>query len=336
MAKGRKKRKPVFLIILVILILALVSSLYITFWMPYSAHNDKPKVLSIPKNANLKQITEILFENDVIYSETTFKIAAKLLGLDDKLFPGTYTFKNGLSNLEVLRIISVAEQPTVIKITIREGLTVKQTAALLHNKYNLDSSKFLRIVNDREYLKSSLKLDVTNIEGYLSPNTYIFQSEPDEENLIRMMVNETKRIFSDSLMEIIRSKNMSMHEILTMASIVEGEARKEEERPIIAGVYYNRLKKRMPLEADPTVQYSIKDGPRRLFYRDYKTPSPYNTYLHPGLPPGPVNNPGEKSIMAAINPAKHPYIYFVADGTGGHIFTKTHSEHINAKRKVRR
>ena len=92
----------------------------------------------------------------------------------------------------------------------------------------------------------------------------------------------------------------------------------------------------MPLEADPTVQYSISDGPRRLFYRDYKTESPYNTYLHPGLPPGPVNNPGEKSIMAAINPAKHPYIYFIADGTGGHVFTKTYQEHLNTTRKIRR
>jgi UPF0755 protein len=334
---SRKKKRSRFLIIfLVSIIIVIAGGAYITFWHPYTSHNEKPKVVIIQKKTNLKEISELLFQNDVIANQTTFIIAAEVLGLDSKIFPGTYTFKNGLSNLEVLNIISNSEQPSTVKITIREGLTLKQTAALLYNKYQMDSAKFLRLATDEAFIHETLKLKVNQLEGYLYPDTYIFQAKPEEEELVKMMANEIKRIFSDSLLDVIHMKKMNMHEILTMASIVEGEARKEEERPIIAGVYYNRLKRHMPLEADPTVQYSITDGPRRLYYKDYKTESPYNTYLHTGLPPGPVNNPGERSIMAAINPAKHPYIYFVADGTGGHVFTKTFSEHVNAKRRVRR
>ena len=132
---------------------------------------------------------------------------------------------------------------------------------------------------------------------------------------------------------------MSLHKVLTFASIVEGESGIDEERPMIAGVYWNRLKRNMRLEADPTIQYVIPDGPRRLLYRDLKYPSPYNTYLNYGLPPGPVNNPGKKSIIATLYPERHQYLFFFATGVGGHRFSKSLNEHqkaVRGFRKVRR
>jgi UPF0755 protein len=150
------------------------------------------------------------------------------------------------------------------------------------------------------------------------------------------MLGEFRKFFADSLQRRARQIKMTINEVLTMASIVEGETILDRERPIIAGLYYNRLRRRMKLEADPTIQYIISDGPRRLLYLDLRTESPYNTYQKYGLPPGPINNPGRKSILAALYPAKHNYLYFVADGTGGHRFARTFEEHLKNVRAYRR
>lgn len=335
--RRKKSKLKLFLITsFIVIVILLLSFIYITLYLSYTSHSDKLKVVTIPKNSNLREITHILYENDIIRNEDLFILATKILNLENKIYPGTYKFQNNLNNYEVLKIISSEEEPSLIKVTIREGLTIKQIASLLKNKYKMDSSKFVNLTTDENYIKNTLKLNVNNLEGYLFPNTYLFYEKPNEDELIKLMVSELKKIFTDSLIEIIHSKKLNIHKVLTMASIIEGEAKLDDERPIIAGVYYNRLKKGMLLEADPTVQYSISDGPRRLYYKDYKTISPYNTYLHPGLPPGPVNNPGRKSIIAAINPAKHSFLYFVADGTGKHIFSYSYQQHIFAKRKIRK
>jgi UPF0755 protein len=145
--------------------------------------------------------------------------------------------------------------------------------------------------------------------------------------------------YVDSLQKRQEEVKLTLPQVLTLASIVEGEAHLDRERPIIAGVYLNRLKKRMRLEADPTVQYVIPDGPRRLLFSDLRYDSPYNTYLYYGLPPGPINSPGRKSILAVLYPEKHSFLYFVADGTGGHVFTKNYLEHqkaVKAYRQYRR
>ena len=165
------------------------------------------------------------------------------------------------------------------------------------------------------------------------PKTYSFYWDPNEEDIILAMTKEFRRFFDDTLQKRMKEVKLTLEEVVAMASIVEGEAKLDEERPIIAGVYYNRLRKRMNLEADPTIQYVLPGGPRRLFNSDYKFQSSYNTYLHPGLPPGPINNPGEKSILAALYPKKHNFLYFVATGDGGHSFSETYQDHVKAKAK---
>jgi UPF0755 protein len=333
----KKKKKNIFFIVFLLVCLVLAIGLvYYTFLFLYQSRSNKPKIVNIAKNSSVKQIAKQLRDNDVIHNDFAFIVVVKIMGMETKLLPGVYTFNNNLSNTDVLNILVAGAPPPTVKITIREGLTIKQMASLLHNKYEMDSAKFLSLVNDKEFIRENLKLDVPSLEGYLFPNTYILYDEPSEENLIHLMVNEVKKIFNDSLTQVMSQKNLDIHSVLTMASIIEGEARKEEERTTISGVYYNRLKKGMPLEADPTVQYSIPDGPRRLFFRDYKIISPYNTYLNYGLPPGPINNPGLKSILAAIDPEEHGYLFFVADGTGGHFFTTTFSDHKKAIQDIRR
>jgi UPF0755 protein len=153
------------------------------------------------------------------------------------------------------------------------------------------------------------------------------------------MVQEFWRQIPDSAEQRARELGMTLHEIITLASLVEGEAMVDSERAMIAGVYRNRLRRGMRLQADPTIQYIIPDGPRRLLKKDLQIESPYNTYLHAGLPPGPINNPGRKSIEAALYPRDVPYLYFVARGDGSHVFSVTMSQHVQAKRafdRVRR
>ena len=182
-------------------------------------------------------------------------------------------------------------------------------------------------------------IQAKSFEGYLFPNTYQFNENELPSDIINVMVQEYKRNLSDEMLLQMNQIKMSEKEVLALASIIEGEAIYDQERAIISGVYHNRLKKGMRLQADPTIQYILEDGPRRLLNRDLKIVSPYNTYLNKGLPPGPINNPGIESIKAALFPTESDYLYFVARGDGYHTFSITEKQHNKAKRdfqKVRR
>jgi UPF0755 protein len=157
----------------------------------------------------------------------------------------------------------------------------------------------------------------------------------DEHEIVRDLVNQFLKFFNDSLANRGRDFGLTTREVLIVASIVEGEAVIDSERAIIAGVFYNRLKKGMKLEADPTIRFILNEGPRRVLYRDLTIESPYNTYLHPGLPPTPINNPGRKSILAALYPVNTKYLYFVSNGEGGHVFSNTYEAHQRAVRRYR-
>jgi peptidoglycan lytic transglycosylase G len=199
----------------------------------------------------------------------------------------------------------------------------------------VDSARYMAVVRDPEVIKS-LGVEGTSLEGYLLPETYLFNWELEELDVVRRQVGQFWVVFNDSLKRRAEELGWTVREAITFASIIEGEAGLDEERPIISGVYHNRLRRGMKLEADPTIQYLVEGGPRRLFYSDLKIDNPYNTYIYAGLPPGPVNNPGKASILAALYPAQHEYLYFVANGRGGHRFSKTYSEHMKNVRRYRR
>jgi len=195
----------------------------------------------------------------------------------------------------------------------------------------LDEERLFAICTDTEYVRHK-GLDGKSLEGYLLPDTYTFYWQTDEREVVDRMVDQFLDFYTDSLQERQKELQMSRREILTLASIVEAESGLDDERQVIAGVYWNRLRRRMKLEADPTIQYALGSSPRRLTYRDLQTISPYNTYRRYGLPPGPINNPGRKSILAALYPGQHQYLYFVATGAGGHRFSRSFAEHQRAIR----
>lgn len=286
--------------------------------------------VKIKKGANLRNVGEELESKGIIYNKNIFIITGRLLGYQDEILPGEYTFPNGITNLDILKKITDVNSVRFYTVTIPEGMNIRQIGRLLQRQLGLDSAKFVReTYNDS--LITLLGIEAENLEGYLFPDTYQISLSPSADNefeIIKTMAGQFRKEITPQMLDDIKNKKLTLKEVITVASIIEGETRFEPEKKTIAGVYFNRLKKRMKLEADPTVQYVLPDGPkRRLVYSDLKYPSPYNTYLNRGLPPGPINNPGLSSIMAAINPEKNNYLYFVAKGDGSHRFAETYAEH---------
>jgi UPF0755 protein len=179
-------------------------------------------------------------------------------------------------------------------------------------------------------------VQANSLEGYLYPDTYFFTYGVQAPEVLRTLVGHFWKVYNDSLKARTEELGWTVHQVVTLASIVEGEARVDSERALISAVYHNRLKRGMLLQASPTVQFLLPDGPRRLLKRDLEIDSPYNTYRYPGLPPGPINNPGRKSLLAALWPAPVRYLYFVANGDGTHTFSYTLAQHLRAKRKLDR
>ena len=314
------------------LILYATVLLTIYYW-PQNNMNKDVRV-SINKGESLAMISKTLMSKGVITNKTVFELSAKIRGLDTFIPIGTFNLKNININKDIIDHL-VFGVPERRRITLLEGWNSKQIAKYLSNEMDLDYNYIIKIINNKNFI-NSLKIESESLEGYLYPDTYFFYDGIDEESVIKRLVKEFQVFWSDSNIAMANSMNFSQHEILTLASIIEGEAIYDSERPVISAVYHNRLKKGMKLQADPTVQYVIKDGPRRLLNKDLRIKSPYNTYLYKGLPPGPINSPGFMSLHAALYPKENDYLYFVAKGDGYHTFSKNEKDHERAKRAFQR
>ncbi|MCB2204368.1 endolytic transglycosylase MltG [bacterium] len=328
--------KRTLLLLAAVLPILLAGIAWMLISSPYSAEHDEP--LEIPRGTSLRGIAELLEDNDVVRNDLLFIAAAKLTGKDGRLQSGLYNFPAGASTLDILTILADGSHQAYRNITIREGLTIRRIATHLDTCCGFSADTILKLSRDPSFI-SSFKLDEPSLEGYLLPETYRVRFDISARELLGMLVHNMLDTFSPKDRDQMKRTGRDMHEILTMASLVEGETRLDRERARVAGVYYNRLRRGMLLQADPTIQYIIPDGPRRLLYRDLSINSPYNTYRYPGLPPGPVNNPGKASIHAALYPETHDFYYFVADGSGGHRFSRTIEEHnraVAAYRRLRR
>jgi UPF0755 protein len=219
-------------------------------------------------------------------------------------------------------------------VTIREGLTSREIARFIAAKYPINPTRFIALAEDTSFI-TSLGIESKTLEGYLFPDTYLIPNGSNEESILELLVRRNRQQLTDDTIARGAALGLTDLDILILASIIEGETRIDSERALVSAVYHNRLKEGMRLQADATVQYALPDGPRRLLYRDYKYPSEYNTYLHRGLPPGPVNSPGLAAIQAAVEPSAVDYLYYVADGQGGHVFSKSLEEHQKAVRALR-
>ncbi|MBI4549142.1 MAG: endolytic transglycosylase MltG [Ignavibacteriae bacterium] len=322
---------------LVILLLVVISAglffLYEILWAPNTFDGDRFIIVS--KGETFQQVVDSLEHAGILRSRFLIDLAGRILGSTTKMQIGKYRFKSGMSNKEILEDLQYGKTIEAVTITIVEGLRASKQASLLARELGIDSARFMTFVHDSVFAES-LVIDAHSLEGYLMPNTYNFYWQADEADIIKQMVGEFWTVFDDSFRAQAESLGKSINEILTLASIIELETAIDSERAIIAGVYYNRLRKGMRLQADPTIQYLLEDGPRPLRYSDLYLESAYNTYRHEGLPPGPINNPGKTSILAALYPASHKYLFFVANGLGGHRFSRTYNEHVRAVRQYRK
>jgi UPF0755 protein len=262
-----------------------------------------------------------------------FRLYARVTGGDRNIKPGTYLLRHGTPWKDIISALH-GGHGLVNTITIPEGYTISQIAPLLAKTLKVPIESVQAAVRDTALLA---RLDVPNptLEGYLFPDTYAFPLGTSAGQAVHEMVYDFERRWKPDWDAKASDLKINRNDLVTMASIVEREARVPEERPVIAAVYYNRLRKGMLLQADPTVQYALGHHVGRVLYKDLAVASPYNTYIHKGLPPGPVASPGVASLAAAANPANVPYLYFVASPDGHHEFRMTLQEHTSAIREVR-
>jgi UPF0755 protein len=292
------------------------------------------KVIYVSRGQTFADIVDSLEAKGIIRSRSLFVFVAKIFGGTNRMQTGKYVFKSGVSNSDVF--FSIREgNATFITVTIPEGLRARSQARLFARTLGIDSARYAMLAHDEEFTRS-LGIDARTLEGYLLPDTYSFVWQPDETDVIKALVGQFKQFFNDSLQSRARELAWTTHQVVTFASIVEGEVVLQEEAPRVAGVYHNRLRRGMRLEADPTIQYFLEDGPRRLLYADLRIDHPYNTYRNRGLPPGPVNNPGKGAILASLYPEHNNYLFFVANGEGGHWFASTYDQHLRYVRMYRK
>lgn len=308
--------------------------LYALYW-PNTLSGQEERYVYAPRGASFHAIMDSLEKEAVIRSRFLFHLTARVYGGADRLQAGKYAFREGMSNAEIFLSMREGRNNSLVTVTIPEGLRARAQARLFARALGADSARYMALVNDHGFVRAC-GIDGMSLEGFLLPETYRLTWGIDEKEIIERQTEEFRRFFTDSLEARARELGWSVRQAVTFASIVEGEAVLDEERPVIAGVYHNRLRIGMRLEADPTLQFVFEDGPRRVLYADLKNPNPYNTYLYPGLPPGPVNNPGKASMLAALYPQQHAYLYFVANTQGGHWFARTYEEHVQNVRKYRR
>ena len=313
-------------------VISLTFYLTVNYWP--QTNIDSMKKVRIDHGATLSNISDKLNKRGLVTNKWVFEFLTKIKGLEKSMQAGTFRLSNVHTNNDVIKNI-VFGSPDRKKITFLEGWNMNQVASHLSKELNFNYSEVLKLFSDEKLIKE-LQINSNTLEGYLFPETYYFFEGVDEISVIKRLVKEHKRFWNDANISKADSLGFTSYEIITLASIIEGEAIYDSERSIISAVYHNRLKIGMKLQADPTVQYIIDDGPRRLLNRDLRIKSPYNTYMYQGLPPGPINSPGKQSLIAALSPQDNDYLYFVAKGDGYHTFSRNEKEHERAKRAFQR
>jgi UPF0755 protein len=295
--------------------------------------------VTLPPGATFSAVTDTLAAHGVVGNRFWFKLLARVRGADRSVRAGVYQFDPGLSAWKVLDILEAGDE-VATRFTVPEGLTIPEVAALAEQKLGIPADSVRAAAGDSAAASRILGFPVRSFEGFLRPETYSLRHGTTARELVRVMAEGFQSAWQPEWDARLESLGWTRAQLVTFASIVEGEARADDERETIAGVYHNRLRIGMALQADPTVQYAIflATGKRkpRLFTKDYQFRSPYNTYLNPGLPPGPVNSPSLRSLEASLHPARVPYLYFVAGRDGRHQFSRTYAEHLRTIAKVRR
>jgi UPF0755 protein len=322
--------KGKFLFLFGFLLLFFISVLYWFFFVPPSK-TASTKIIFIKKGTPLKKVSELLGQEGIIKTRHFFILLTTVLGKKTKIKAGEYEFHTQMLPLDVLDAL-VKGQVKHHLVTIPEGYTLSQIAQLLDDLNLIEKKGFLQKATSPTLI-NSLGLSQwagPTLEGYLFPDTYHLFREMDPEEVIKMMVLQFKKIFKSDLVDRASEIGISEREAVVLASIIEKETSLSEEKPLISAVFHNRLKKKIPLQSDPTVIYGIKNFNGNLTKEHLMGPTPYNTYLMAGLPPTPICNPGKDSLLAAVHPAPVPYLYFVSKNDGSHYFSFDIKDHNRA------
>lgn len=345
---GKNRKRVAWIIIPVIILVILASAAAYGYayyndsiYKPISNSNTPEKIDIVIGNSDSGKIPDILYNAGLIKNKTTFKIYLKLSKLDSKLMAGKYEFSTEMSAVEIVdKMVKGDIKKDTIKLTVPEGFTVKEIADAVEKAGLGSSQKFQDAAKngtfDYEFLKNLPKRS-GKLEGYLFPDTYELPKNATPEQIIARMLDRFNEKFNQEMKRLASARGMTVDQIVTMASIIEKEAKIESERPIIAGVYYNRLEIKQPLQVDATVLYALGGWKEKVLFKDLEIDSPYNTYKYPGLPIGPISNPGNASLNAALNPDDINYLYYVAkgDGSGAHSFTVTYNDFLKEVEKNR-
>ncbi len=298
---------------------------------PVGDAGDPPRVVYVARGAGARRIAGALAGAGIVRSRWTFLGLAILRGDARRLKAGEYEFALPVTLGDV--VAKVAEGRTVIHaVTVPEGFTVSDLAGRLAAEGLAEPGRVQALAHDAAFARR-LGLDEPSLEGYLFPDTYRLSRGMTEEEILGLMVARFREVFGASEERRAQALGLDRHAIVILASLIEKEARVDGERPRISAVFHNRLRRHMPLQADPSILYSFPEKRGHLTRADLRRPDPYNTYVIPGLPPGPIASPGKASILAALDPTQVGYLYFVAKQDGTHAFSRTLAEHARAVRR---
>lgn len=329
-----------FVLLGMTIVLATITYQFVQFWMlPGDSSAAVPRTIFYEVKAHMPAATiaRELEKEGVVSSSRLFYWYGRLTGKSKRFKAGDYRFTTKMTPEEVLAII-MSGISYGIPFTVPEGFNIKQIAETFEKLRPGSGDRFLELCESPEFIATlnlaalNLNPQPSTLEGFLYPDTYLISRKTTVEEVIRQMVRKFSSVFT-SVHERAKSLGLTPYQALTLASIIEKETGAPQERPMISSVFHNRLRKKMPLQSDPTVIYGIKNYDGNLHRSDLLRPSPYNTYTLPGLPVGPIANPGKDAIMAALSPIESNYLYFVSHNDGTHEFTSTYEEHRKAVAK---
>lgn len=332
------KKSKIYLVLVIassVLLTSFAFYFYQAFFSPNTLpEKEEPYMLRIPSNATFKMVSDSLYQNDVIQELVSFSFVSKVLGYQEDVKPGLYTIKPRMTNLQLIKLLRSGAQ-TPVKLTFNNVRTKEDLAEKITRNLEITPDHFMDLLSDSVNIRK-FGFEEETIMAMFIPNTYEVWWNVSAESLFDRMYKEYDRFWTAERKEKANRMGLSQNEVATLASIVQAETQKADERPKVAGVYLNRLRINMALQADPTLVFAVGDfGIKRVLNVHKEIDSPYNTYKYTGLPPGPINLPEISALDAVLNAAEHNYLYFCAkdDFSGYHAFASNFDEHLSNARK---
>lgn len=303
---------------------------------PYSASQKTSEIVAITSGMSATQVGVELERRHLIRSARAFSILAGQLHADSKLYAGEYLLSSNLSPRDMLKELLAGPEMATIRVTIPEGYTTDQIVNLLVQKGIGTKEEYSKVLATDTFsypFLQGIPQDAHRLDGFLFPDTYFLDKKATPHTVIDLMLQRFQKEDTPEVEAQLKTMKLSLRDWVTLGSLVEKEAAKESDRPLIAGVFMNRLNSNMPLQSCATIQYILGTPKPVLYDKDLQIPSPYNTYLHAGLPPGPIASPGHASLDAVLHMTKTDYFYFLAKPDGYHVFAKTYAEHLQNQKK---